>query len=78
MTHRTFRVRFTEWQAFALDITANSEQRAIEIGQAIRDHLGTIDFEEFDGGTEAWEAEPISDDTPSRAHVAKRAKGGGK
>jgi hypothetical protein len=57
MTLRTYRVRFTEWQAFARDIPASSEERAMEIGQAIRDHLGTIDFEEIDGGTENWEAQ---------------------
>jgi hypothetical protein len=76
MTHQTFRVRFTEWQAFALDIHAGSQERAIQIGQAIRETLGTIDFEEIDGGTEGWDAELIHDAPPARTPIAKKAKGG--
>ena len=59
MTAHTYRVRFTEWQAFAKDVLADSPEDAIELARAIRDGRGTIDFEELDDGTDAWEAEPI-------------------
>jgi len=59
MSTLTFRVRFTEWRAFATDIVAESPQRAIEVAKDIRNFTGTLDFEEFDRGDENWEAEEI-------------------
>jgi hypothetical protein len=54
---KLYRVRFCEWQTFAIDIPAAGPEDAIAVAQAIRETHGTLPFEEIAGGTEGWEAE---------------------
>ena len=54
-----FRVRFCEWQTFAIDISARDADQAIELAQAIRNQRGTDPFEEMDGASDGWEAEEV-------------------
>jgi hypothetical protein len=53
---KTFRVRFCEWQTFAIDISARDADQAIELAQSIRTQHGTDPFEEMDGASDGWEA----------------------
>jgi hypothetical protein len=53
---KTYRVRFCEWQTFAVNISARTPGEAIELASTLRENHGTEPFEELDGGTEGWEA----------------------
>ncbi len=56
---KTYRVRFCEWQSFALTLSARTQDEAIELASTLRDNHGTDPFEELDGATEGWEAEEV-------------------
>jgi hypothetical protein len=56
---RTFRVRYTEWQAFAINVSARTSDEACELARNIRSDIGQEPFEEIDGGIEHFEAEQI-------------------
>jgi hypothetical protein len=56
---KTYRVRFCEWQSFAISISARTQEEAIELAGTIRSNHGTEPFEELDGATEGWEAEEV-------------------
>jgi hypothetical protein len=45
---KTFRVRFCEWQTFAVNVSGRSADHAIELAQSLRDRHGTEAFEEMD------------------------------
>jgi hypothetical protein len=62
LVRKTYRVRFCEWQTFAIDITASNAAQAIELAQTIRHEHGTDSFEEMDGGTDDWFAYPVTPD----------------
>jgi len=62
LTRSRYRVRFCEWQTFAIDITAANAAQAIELAQTIRHEHGTDSFEEMDGGTDDWYAYPATTD----------------
>jgi hypothetical protein len=59
LTRKTFRVRFCEWQTFAIDISARDEDQAIELAQTLRQEHGAEPFEEMDGDSDGWEAEEV-------------------
>ena len=54
---KTFRVRFCEWQSFAISISARTPEEAIELAGTLRNNHGTEPFEELDGDSDGWEAE---------------------
>jgi hypothetical protein len=56
---RTYRVRYTEWQAFAINVSARTSDEACELARNIRSGIGQEPFEEIDGGIEHFEAEEI-------------------
>jgi hypothetical protein len=56
---KMFRVRFCEWQSFAINISARTQEEAIDLARTIRDNQGTEPFEELDGNSEGWEAEEV-------------------
>lgn len=56
---KLYRVRFCEWQTFAINIPASSPDNAITVAQAIRDSRGTLPFEEITGSSDDWGAEEI-------------------
>jgi hypothetical protein len=78
MTARIYRVRYTEWQVFAMNVVAPSPCQAIALVEAIRHGRGNLHFEELDGGSDAWEAEALSEPLSTgdvRAKPARRSKG---
>jgi hypothetical protein len=56
---KTYRVRYTEWQTFALNVGARSSLEACELARKIRSDIGQDAFEEIDGAIENFEAEEI-------------------
>jgi hypothetical protein len=56
---KTYRVRYTEWQAFAIHLSARSAEEACELARNVRSSIGQEPFEEFDGAIENFEAEVI-------------------
>jgi hypothetical protein len=58
-TFKTYRVRYTEWQALALNLSARSAEEACELAREVRSSIGQEPFEEFDGAIENFEAEEI-------------------
>jgi hypothetical protein len=56
---KTYRVRYTEWQTFALNVGARSSSEACELARKIRSDIGQDAFEEIDGAIENFEAEEI-------------------
>jgi hypothetical protein len=56
---KTFRVRFCEWQTFAVNVSGRSADHAIELAQSLRDRHGTEAFEEMDGASDGWQAEEV-------------------
>jgi hypothetical protein len=58
-TRKTFRVRFCEWQTFAIDISARNAEHAVELAQTLRQEHGDEPFEEMDGACDAWQAEEV-------------------
>ncbi len=58
-TFKTYRVRYTEWQTFALNVGARSSREACELARQIRSDIGQDAFEEIDGAIENFEAEAI-------------------
>ena len=54
---KTFRVRFCEWQSFAISISARTQEEAIELAKTLRCNHSTDPFEELDGDSDGWEAE---------------------
>jgi len=67
-TFMTYRVRYCEWQTFAINVSARTAAEACELARQIRSHVGQEPFEEIDGATENFEAEEIG--------VCDRAQGG--
>ena len=55
----TYRVRYCEWQTFAINVSARSPNEACELARNIRSDIGQDAFEEIDGGIENFEAEEI-------------------
>lgn len=74
MSTPVFRVRFVEWQSFGKDVSADTAEEAIELARTIRNDRGTIDFDEIDGGTEGWDAEPILSPPEDMAALRKAAQ----
>jgi hypothetical protein len=62
---KTYRVRYCEWQTFALNVSARSPNEACDLARKIRSDIGQDAFEETDGAIESFEAEEI--DTPEFA-----------
>jgi len=56
---KTYRVRYREWQALAINLSARSPDEACEFARLIRSELGHQRFEEIDGAIEGFEAEEI-------------------
>jgi hypothetical protein len=56
---RTYRVRYTEWQTFAINVSARSSDEACELARNIRSSIGQEPFEEIDGAIDHFEAEEI-------------------
>lgn len=62
LVRKSYRVRFCEWQTFAMDITAANAAQAMELAQTIRQEHGTDPFEEMDGATDDWFAYQLGRD----------------
>lgn len=56
---KTYRVRYCEWQTFALSVSARSSSEACELARKIRRDIGQDAFEEIDGAIENFEAEEL-------------------
>jgi hypothetical protein len=56
---KTYRVRYTEWQAFAINLSARSAEEACELARKVRGNIGQEPFEEFDGAIEHFEAKEL-------------------
>jgi hypothetical protein len=56
---KTYRVRYTEWQAFAINVSARTADEACELARNIRSGVGQEPFEEIDGAIENFEAQEI-------------------
>ena len=56
---KTYRVRYCEWQAFAINISARTSDEACELARNIRSGIGQEPFEEIDGAIENFEAEEL-------------------
>jgi len=56
---KTYRVRYREWQAMAINVSARSADEACEFARLIRSELGQRHFEQIDGAIEGFEAEEI-------------------
>ena len=74
---KTYRVRYTEWQALVINLSARSADEACELARNVRSSIGQEPFEEFDGGIEHFDAEEIdahtvSSDPPQAARNARR------
>lgn len=54
---KTFRVRYCESQALAINVSARSAEDACELARQIRSSIGQEPFEEIDGVIENFEAE---------------------
>jgi hypothetical protein len=72
---RTYRVRYCEWQALAINVSARTSDEACELARKIRSNIGQDVFEQIDGAIEKFEAEEldasaISGDPPPRAPTA--------
>jgi hypothetical protein len=55
----TYRVRYREWQALAINVSARSADEACDLARQIRSQIGQQPFEEFDGAIDGFEAEEI-------------------
>ena len=53
------RVRFCQWQTFAIDVWARTPDDAVELAQTIRNERGIDPFEEIDSDADDWDAEEI-------------------
>jgi hypothetical protein len=56
---RTYRVRYREWQALAVNVSARSADEACDFARLIRSEIGQQPFEEIDGAIEGFEAEEL-------------------
>ena len=56
---KTYRVRYSEWQAFAINVSARSPNEACELARQIRSDIGQEPFEEIDGAIENFGAEEL-------------------
>ena len=56
---KTYRVRYCEWQIFAINISARTTNEACKLARNIRREIGQEPFEELDGGSEGFEAEEL-------------------
>jgi hypothetical protein len=56
---KTYRVRYTEWQAFAINLSARSADEACELARNVRSSIGQEPFEEIDGAIENFAAEEV-------------------
>ncbi len=56
---KTYRVRYCDWQTFAINVSARSAQEACELAEKIRVEIGQDAFEELDGAKDGFEAEEI-------------------
>ena len=54
---KAYRVRFCEWQTFAITIRATTPEDAIKLAQAQRNDHGTDPFDELDGSSDNLNAE---------------------
>jgi hypothetical protein len=54
---KTYRVRYCEWQTFAINVSARTANEACSLARTIRREIGQEPFEELDGGSEGFEAE---------------------
>jgi hypothetical protein len=59
-TFRTYRVRYCEWQTFAINLSARNADEACALARAIRNTLGQEPFEELHGASDGFEAEEIT------------------
>ena len=55
----TYRVRYCEWQTFAINVSARSPDQACELARKIRSDIGQDAFEEIDGAIEKFEADEL-------------------
>ena len=55
----TYRVRYCEWQTFAINVSARSEDEACELAESIRTAIGQMPFEELDGASDDFQAEEL-------------------
>ncbi|MFZ1104124.1 MAG: hypothetical protein WAN86_14995 [Hyphomicrobiaceae bacterium] len=60
---KTYRVRYCEWQTFALNVGARSAGEACELARNIRSGIGQEPFEEIDGAIDNFEAEELTSPT---------------
>ncbi|MFZ1102057.1 MAG: hypothetical protein WAN86_04295 [Hyphomicrobiaceae bacterium] len=54
---KTYRVRYCEWQTFAINVSARTSEEACELARNTRSGIGQEPFEEIDGAIENFEAE---------------------
>lgn len=76
-TFKTYRVRYCEWQTFAINLSARNAEEACELAETIRDTIGQEPFEEMDGASDGWDAEEISgadSPVPPNARVAAKSR----
>jgi len=72
---KTYRVRYCEWQTFAINVSARNDDDACELAQEIRASIGQMPFEELDGASDGWQAEEISGaDLPPEKQIQARAE----
>ena len=70
----TYRVRYREWQTFAINVSARSAKHACELARQIRGTIGQEPFEEMDGAIEHFDAEEIdARDLPDPPRAAESA-----
>ncbi len=72
---KTYRVRYCEWQTFAINVSARSADEACELAENIRSSIGQEPFEEIDGANDGWDAKEIENQAPVRnARVAAKSR----
>jgi hypothetical protein len=56
---KNYRVRYSEWQTFAINVNARSADDACALAIKIRNDIGQEPFEELDGSSDNFEAEEL-------------------
>jgi hypothetical protein len=56
---RTYRVRFTEWTALAINVSAKSPNEACELVRRVHNSIGPHPFQQFSRGTQDFEPEEL-------------------
>jgi hypothetical protein len=74
---KTYRVRYCEWQTFAINLSARNADEACALAEQIRSEIGQEPFEELDGASDGFEAREISSvDLPPERRRNSAKEGG--